>query len=39
MTTARLTTTLALAILAFLLAWGVSAFLDHALAVTIGGMK
>lgn len=38
MTTARLTT-LALAILAFLLAWGVSAFLAHALAVTIGGMK
>lgn len=37
--TARTVHLVALAILAFLLAWGVSAFLDHALSVTIGGMK
>jgi hypothetical protein len=37
--TTRLTTLALTATALLLLAWGVSAFLTHALSVTIGGMK
>lgn len=37
--TTRLTTLALTATVLLALAWGVSAFLDHALTVTIGGMK